>query len=89
MSTMTISAKRQVVLPADLCKQVALAPGAKVEVSLSPDGSGILIQSTKAQHKKPVTVLFDRFLHKGEEIDVEQLQGLEAAKKLAKRNALP
>ena len=38
MRTMTLSAKRQVVLPADLCRQVSLAPGAQVQVKLAPDG---------------------------------------------------
>jgi bifunctional DNA-binding transcriptional regulator/antitoxin component of YhaV-PrlF toxin-antitoxin module len=81
MSTMTLSAKRQVVLPAQLCEQVALAPGDKVEVCLSPDGSGILIQSATAQRKKPASVLFDRFQHRGTPVQIEDIQGLAAAKK--------
>ena len=30
MTTMILSGKRQVVLPAELCRQVSLAPGARV-----------------------------------------------------------
>ena len=41
---MTLSAKRQVVLPADLCRQIALYPGARVQVRLAADGSAILIE---------------------------------------------
>lgn len=85
MSTMTLSAKRQVVLPAQLCEQVALAPGDKVEVCLSPDGSGILIQSATAQRKKPASVLFDRFYHQGTPVQIEEMQGLAAAKKALNR----
>jgi len=32
MSTMILSGKRQVVLPVELCRQVALAPGSRVRV---------------------------------------------------------
>jgi bifunctional DNA-binding transcriptional regulator/antitoxin component of YhaV-PrlF toxin-antitoxin module len=85
MSTMTLSAKRQVVLPAQLCEQVALAPGDKVEVCLSPDGNGILIQSATAQRRKPASVLFDRFHHRGTPVQIDEMQGLAAAKKVLKR----
>ena len=82
MTTMTLSAKRQVVLPADLCQQVALAPGARVQVSLAPDGNGILIQPEAAARKKPASVLFDRARHRGPPVPVDQLQGLAIAARL-------
>ena len=83
MTTMTLSAKRQVVLPADLCQQVALAPGARVQVSLTPDGAGILIRPEAAVGKKPASVLFDRARHRGPPVTVDQLQGLAIAATLA------
>ena len=88
MKSMTLSAKRQVVLPADLCRQVALAPGAQVRVTLAPDGNGILIQSTGSAGKKSASVLFGRLMHKGRPVAIDELQGTAIAKKLAKAGNL-
>lgn len=84
MTTMILSGKRQVVLPADLCRQVALAPGARVQVDLAPDGSGILVRPATASGKKPASVLFDRVAHKGQPVGIDELQGLAAARRLVK-----
>ena len=84
MSTMILSGKRQVVLPADLCRQVALAPGTRVRVELAPNGDGILVRSANAGEKKPASVLFDRIAHRGKPLAVEELQGLAVAKKQGK-----
>jgi len=84
MSTMILSGKRQVVLPADLCRQVALAPGARVQVDLAPDGSGLLVRPATAAGKKPASVLFDRLTHKGQPVGIDELQGVVAARRLAK-----
>ena len=84
MSTMILSGKRQVVLPAELCRQVALAPGARVRVELAPNGDGILVRSANAGAKKPASVLFDRVIRRGRPLAVEELQGLAVAKKLGK-----
>ena len=83
MSTMTLSAKRQVVLPADLCQQVSLAPGARVEVALAPDGGGIVVRPAAAGVSKPASVLFGRVVRRGKAAPIEELQGLAVAKKLA------
>jgi len=80
MKAMTLSAKRQVVLPADLCRQVALAPGAQVRVTLAPDGNGILIQSTASVGKKSASVLFGRLIHEGNPAAIDKLQGAAIAK---------
>jgi bifunctional DNA-binding transcriptional regulator/antitoxin component of YhaV-PrlF toxin-antitoxin module len=88
MKAMTLSAKRQVVLPADLCRQIALAPGAQVRVTLAPDGNGILIQSTASAGKKSASVLFGRLTHEGKAASVGQLQGMSIAKKLARAGKL-
>ena len=84
MSTVILSGKRQVVLPADLCRQVALAPGTRVRVELAPNGDGILVRSARAGEKKPASVLFDRIAHRGKPLSVEELQGLAVAKKQGK-----
>ena len=84
MTTMTLSAKRQVVLPADLCRQVSLAPGAQVRVKLAPDGSGILIQSAASTGQKAASVLFDRLRHTGKRVSIEDMQGVAIARKLAR-----
>jgi len=88
MRTMTLSAKRQVVLPADLCRQVALAPGAQVQVKLAPDGNGILIRSAASTGRKSASVLFDRLIHEGSPVSIDALQGAAIAKKLAKARKL-
>lgn len=87
MSTMTLSAKRQVVLPADLCRQLALTPGARVEVRLSPDGGSILIQPARSGDKKPASVLFGRAIHRGKPVTIEEIQGAVSAVRLAQRDA--
>ena len=84
MTTMILSGKRQVVLPAELCRQVSLAPGARVRVELAPNGDGILVRADSAGEKKPASVLFDRIARRGKPIAVEDLQGLAVAKKQGK-----
>lgn len=88
MTTMTLSAKRQVVLPAELCRQVALAPGAQVRVELSPDGCGIMIQPAANSLKKPVSVLLGRVKHHGKPVAIEEMQGLAIAQTMAKSGDL-
>jgi bifunctional DNA-binding transcriptional regulator/antitoxin component of YhaV-PrlF toxin-antitoxin module len=83
MATMTLSAKRQVVLPADLCRQVALAPGAQVEVRLAADGHSILIAPVSPTIKKPASVLFSRATHSGKPVTIEEIQGSVSAARLA------
>lgn len=87
MSSMTLSAKRQVVLPADLCQQMALKPGAKIDVSLAADGSGILIRPAAGAQHKPASVLFGRCVRKGKPVTVEEMQGVVLAKRMAKAGA--
>ncbi len=84
MATMILSGKRQVVLPADLCRQVALAPGARVQVDLAPDGGGILVRPATAAGKKPASVLFGRITHTGRPVAIDELQGLVAGRRLAR-----
>lgn len=86
MSTMTLSGKRQVVLPAELCRQVSLAPGARVRVELAPDGAGILVRPALGAGQKPASVLFGRVRHSGKPVAVEELQGQAATRKLALGN---
>ena len=84
MTTMILSGKRQVVLPAELCRQVSLAPGARVRVELAPNGDGILVRAASAGERKPAAVLFDRIAHRGKPLAVEDLQGLAVAKQQGK-----
>jgi len=85
VSIMTLSAKRQVVLPAELCQQLALAPGAQVAVRLAPDGGSILIQPVQAGGKKPASVLFGRVMHRGKPIAVEDMDAAVVAARQAQR----
>jgi antitoxin component of MazEF toxin-antitoxin module len=85
MATMTLSAKRQVVLPADLCQQMALYPGARVQVRLAADGSAILIEPVRKTDRKPASVLFGRAVHRGKPVAIEEIQGAVSAARLAQR----
>jgi len=85
MATMTLSAKRQVVLPADLCQQIALYPGARVQVRLTADGCAILIEPVGKAGGKPATVLFGRAVHRGKPVAIEEIQGAVSAARLAQR----
>ena len=60
--------------PADLCRQVSLAP----------DGDGILVRSASAGERKPASVLFDRIARRGKPLAVDDLQGLAVARKQGK-----
>ena len=88
MSTMTLSAKRQVVLPAELCQQLALAPGGQVEVHLGPDGASIVIEPAQMGGKKPASVLFGRVTHRGKPVSVEEMDAAVVAAESA-RQAVP
>lgn len=87
MPAMTLSAKRQVVLPADLCRLMALKPGASVEVSLAQDGSGILIRPAVTTSRKPASVLFGRVVHHGRPVSIDEAQGLAVAHQLIRPDA--
>lgn len=89
MTTMTLSGKRQVVLPAELCRQVSLAPGAQVRVEMAPDGSGILVRPATDTRQKPASVLFGRLFHKGKPVAIDELQGLAVARMLASSGGKP
>jgi bifunctional DNA-binding transcriptional regulator/antitoxin component of YhaV-PrlF toxin-antitoxin module len=84
MVTRILSGKRQAMLPAELCRQVSLAPGARVRVELTPNGDGILVRSASDGERKPASVLFDRLTRRGTPLAVEDLQGLAVAKKQGK-----
>ena len=73
MATMTLSAKRQVVLPADLCQLLSLAPGAQVAVRLAPDGGSILIEPARPALKKPASVPFGRVTHGGKPVAIHDM----------------
>lgn len=84
MTTMILSGKRQVVPPAELCRQLALAPGARVSLELAPNGDGILARSARSGDKKPASILFDRMARRGKPLAVEDLPGLAAVRKQGK-----
>ena len=88
MTTMVLSGKRQVVLPAALCQQIALVPGSRVRVELAPDGGGILVRPATEEKKIPASRLFGRFTHHGPVVSVDKLQGAAAARKLAREGKL-
>ena len=73
--TKTLSAKRQVVLPAELCHHMAIGPGSRVDVMLDPDGSGILVRPAGGVERKPAEVIFGRHVHRGKPLSVEEMQG--------------
>jgi bifunctional DNA-binding transcriptional regulator/antitoxin component of YhaV-PrlF toxin-antitoxin module len=85
MSAKTLSAKRQVVLPVELCRQMALVPGSQVQVSLAPDGTSILIRPATSSARKPASVLFGRHVHRGTPVSVDEMQGVVQVARQASR----
>lgn len=85
MATMKLSAKRQVVLPADLCREISLSPGDQVQVRLAADGSAILIEPVGKTGGKSASVLFGRAVHRGKPVAIEEIQGAVSAARLARR----
>ena len=87
MRTMTLSAKRQVVLPADLCQLLSLAPGAQVAVRLAPDGGSILIEPARPALKKPAAVRFGRVTHSGKPVALEDMDAAVVAAQQQSRDS--
>lgn len=88
MSGYLVSQKRQIVLPAELCRQLAIAPGGRVEVELAPGGDALLVRPSPSSKKKPASVLFGRFKHKGKPVSIKEMSGLAVACTLAKEGKL-
>jgi bifunctional DNA-binding transcriptional regulator/antitoxin component of YhaV-PrlF toxin-antitoxin module len=89
MSTMTLSAKRQVVLPPAFCRQLALTPGDQVEVRLAPDGGSIVIEPVRKGGKKPANVLFNRAIHRGKPVTIEDMDAAVVAARLEQSKPYP
>ena len=87
MATMTLSAKRQVVLPADLCQWLSLAPGSKVAVRLAPDGGSILIEPARPALRKPASVLFGRVTHGGKPVVIDEMDAAVVATQQQSRDS--
>jgi hypothetical protein len=73
--TKTLPAKRLVVLPAEPCQHMALGPGSRVDVTLAPDGSGMLVRPVDGIERKPAEVIFGRRVHRGKPLSVQEVQG--------------
>lgn len=87
MATMTLSAKRQVVLPADLCQWLSLAPGSKVAVQLAPGGGSILIEPARPALRKPASVLFGRVTHNGKPVAIDEMDAAVVATQQQSRDS--
>lgn len=88
MSDYLVSQRRQIVLPADLCRQLAIAPGGRVEVELASGGDALLVRPSPTSRKKPASVLFGRLKHKGKPVSIEEMSGLAVAHTLSKEGKL-
>jgi AbrB family looped-hinge helix DNA binding protein len=84
----TLSTKRQIVIPADVCRGLAIAPGARVDVEISPDGQFATVRPTRNIAPQPKGKLIGMLKHKGKPVPVEAMNGSHIATRLAREGKL-
>lgn len=84
----TLSTKRQIVIPADVCRSLAIAPGARVDVEISPDGQFATVRPARDIARQPMEKLIGILKHKGKPVPVEAMNGGEIAARLAREGKL-
>jgi AbrB family looped-hinge helix DNA binding protein len=86
MSTVTVSEKGQIVIPADLRRQLGIGPGTRLEVVPETGGFRVLVEPQRKGRRAADCVGVAGYT--GRRVRVEELSGGAAARRLAKRGAL-
>jgi AbrB family looped-hinge helix DNA binding protein len=87
--TVTVSTKGQIVLPLKLRQALGIVTGMQLEAELSSDGTAVVLRPAGGKKKAiPVESLFGRFKHSGPPVAIEEMSGIQAARRLAKQGKL-
>lgn len=87
MSTVTVSEKGQMIIPADLRRRLGIVAGTRLEVTV--DSGGFRVQVDPRRKTRTAAECLGIFgSHKGSPIAVDKLSGVEAARRLARRGKL-
>ncbi|HET9062599.1 MAG TPA: AbrB/MazE/SpoVT family DNA-binding domain-containing protein [Candidatus Binatia bacterium] len=86
MSTVTVSEKGQIVIPAELRRQLGIGPGTRLEVVAETGGFRVIIDPQRKGRSAADCLGVAGY--SGRRVRTEELGGAEAARRLAKRGAL-
>jgi AbrB family looped-hinge helix DNA binding protein len=86
MSTVTVSEKGQIVIPAALRRQLGIGPGTRLEVVAETGGFRVIIDPQRKGRSAADCLGVAGY--SGRRVRTEELSGAEAARRLAKRGAL-
>jgi AbrB family looped-hinge helix DNA binding protein len=86
MSTVTVSEKGQIVIPAELRRQLGIGPGTRLEVVAETGGFRVIIDPQRKGRSAADCLGVAGY--SGRRVRTEELSGAEAARRLAKRGAL-
>lgn len=83
MSTVTVSGKGQMVIPAELRKQLGIGPGTQLEIAV--EGAGFRATVEPRRKMLRAADILGIAGYKGPKVPVEKISGLEAARRMAKQ----
>jgi AbrB family looped-hinge helix DNA binding protein len=86
MSTVTVSEKGQIVIPAELRRQLGIGPGTRLEVVAETGGFRVIIDPQRKGRSAADCLGVAGY--SGRRDRTEELSGAEAARRLAKRGTL-
>jgi antitoxin PrlF len=87
MSIVTVSEKGQMVIPSELRRRLGIVPGTRLEVIPESSGFRVLVDPRRKTRTAAECIGIFGSLN-GAPVSVEQLSGIEAARRLAKRGKI-
>lgn len=81
MTTVAVSVKGQVVLPAEARRKLGIVPGSRVEIELAPDGSALTVRPAKQGRTSTVEEGRSMIQNKVGHVPVEEMNGARILKK--------
>lgn len=86
MSTVTVSEKGQMVIPAELRRQLGIGPGTRLEVVAETGGFRVIVEPQRKG--RTAADCLGVAGYSGQRVRTKDISGAEAARRLAKRGAL-
>lgn len=86
MSTVTVSEKGQIVIPAALRRQLGIGPGTRLEVVAETGGFRVIVDPQRKGRSAADCLGVAGY--SGRRVRTEELSGADAARRLAKRGTL-
>jgi AbrB family looped-hinge helix DNA binding protein len=86
MSTVTVSEKGQIVIPAELRRRLGIGPGTRLEVVPETGGFRVIVEPQRKGRSAADCLGVAGY--SGRRVRIEEISGAEAARRLAKRGTL-